>query len=143
VLTTSPPPTVNPDLVTDRAEYRASVDSLFTNFTVGFRFTNPGPDSTYIPFCRAPVSPILEKWLDERWVMVYQNLEMRCQRLPPLFVAPGASLTHALEVAGARPGRNFVPEFNAASASGYYRLLWIDVGQPQRRALSNVFRVVE
>ena len=142
--TSSAPPSTNaPELVTQHSRYRVRADSLLVSVTVAFRYTNAGPDTTFIPKCHHPVRPILEKWIDGRWEMVYQPIQPRCLE-PPVVVAPGASFSYAPEIVGGRAGRNFLPEFRG-EVPGYYRLVWgVHPGRtPPAHAVSNVFELFE
>ena len=139
----APPSTSSPELVTQHSRYRADVDSMLVRVTVAFRYTNTGPDTTFIPKCLHPVRPILEKWIDARWEMVYQPIEPRCFE-PPVVVAPGACFSYSPEIVGGRVGRNLFPEFSG-EVPGYYRLVWgVHPGRGhEEQAVSNVFEIVE
>lgn len=142
----APPATVAPTIVTDRTEYRATVDTMFTRFTVPFRYTNPGPDTMFIPFCRAPSLPVLQRWTGSDWAIVYNAYVPACAA-PPVAVAPGGSIVDTLRVMGARPGGNRRPVFESWFAHGYYRLLGVlgprQGALPFEKRVSNVFRVVQ
>ena len=140
-----PPATVAPTIVTDRTEYRATVDMTLTRLTVPFRYTNAGPDTTFIPFCKSPQPPMLQRWDGSNWTMVYNPYHPLCAA-PPVGVAPGASVIDTLHMIAARPGGNFRPVFESMFVPGYYRLLGM-LGRregtlPFEKRVSNVFRVV-
>jgi hypothetical protein len=155
-LTPAPPPTVDPTVVTDREKYRAIVDAKFTKFVVGYRYTNPGPDTAFIPTCQGPFPPIVERWTGTEWAIVYNSPVPRCAH-PPIVVPPGAAFTDTFEMMGARPGMKYMPTFDAPAVRGYYRLLvpvfagprepgnpFAEGGPvPPDRRRSNVFRVVD
>lgn len=144
---TPPPPSDTPDIETDREVYHATVDTDFVRLTVGLRYWNVGPDTTFIPGCRGPRAPVLDKWEEDQWVTVYYPIEPACGG-PLSVIPPGTSLNYTFHVMGGRPGRNISAEFTARSVPGYYRVVWqvytareTRAPHTTKRAVSRIFRV--
>lgn len=148
------PETPGAPLRTDQSVYTLKTTGGTHHLSIGFTFTNPTARRAYVPTCRTPHPPGLEKWQNGAWVRAYSPVVLQCLG-PPLIIEPGATYTGTLEVNAGRAGANQYPQFQVQSIPGTYRLVWNVLGSwtpdgpepglgrplPLEQRVSNSFRI--
>jgi hypothetical protein len=155
-LGTGPDFSVNGDVPirTDSAIYHVRTTADSHELTIGATFTNRSGATAYIPTCRTPHPPVLQKWESEQWVTVYSPPVLECLG-PPVVIEAGATYEYAYRVlASRRP--NTYPRFETRHIGGLYRLRWHILGSwtpdgpepnlgvelPLEQRVSNTFTIV-
>lgn len=148
------PTTSGAPLQTDRASYRLDTTSRGHQLDIDFTFTNPTGRRVYVPTCRTPHPPGLEKWQNGAWVRAYSPVVLECLG-PPLVIEPGAAYAGTLSIHAGRAGTRQYPQFQVESIPGTYRLVWNVLGNwapdgpepglgtplPLEQRVSNNFRI--
>jgi hypothetical protein len=113
---------------TDSLHYTLSVDPTALGYQVqlGVVFTNRTPRTAYFVNCGGGTSISLEKLVGARWQTVWTPILLACLS-SPITVPPGGTYRRQLDVFGARPGTNMMPQFSMTDLTGVYRLAWHEV----------------
>jgi hypothetical protein len=106
---------------TDRAVYHVRTTGSTHEFTMKLTFTNPTSERVFIPACRMPAVPVIEKWVAGDWVTAYRPVELRC--LGVEVIEAGATYTVTYHVVAAHVPNTF-PRFEVPEIPGTYRLVW-------------------
>ena len=122
---TSASAVARPSLTTDSARYTVRFGRPYYRVRIGFVYRNGTSAPVSANYCRSPAPPMLEKWVDGRWVLAYAPAMLLCKSEPPFRVASGEEYRSVIDVAAAKPGLHFGPELAVASIPGIYRLRWI------------------
>lgn len=139
---------------TDRSAYTLKTTASAHRLSIGFTFTNPTGSRAYVPTCRTPHPPGLEKWQNGAWVRAYSPLVLQCLD-PPLIIEAGATHRGTLDVRAGRAGTKQFPQFQVERIPGTYRLVWTVLGSwtpdgpepglgtplPLQQRVSNSFRI--
>lgn len=141
------PDATKPAIRTDRTEYAARVNGIFTEVTVGMKYVNRTGRHVYAHGCHHPNPPLLEQQVGDGWVVVFAPIVLLCLS-PPEVIAPGTTYSREYSISGARPGTNTSPVLTIPAEGGTYRLVWralrtardIEDGRPLV-AYSNEFRI--
>jgi hypothetical protein len=119
-------------------------------------YTNNTGKPAYLPTCRGPQPPRLQKQVGDTWVMAFEPNVLACEAAP-IEVAAGDSYQYTFRILAGMPGTSFAPRWAVAEIPGTYRVLWeifSDVqgspAQPVRtrnplpvdQEISNTFRLV-
>lgn len=90
--------------------------------TIDLQYTNRTSLPRYLPACRGPVPPVLEKLVHGRWIVVYSPVTLTCLE-PPVVIAPGDTYRYKFQVNAARRGQ-WKPELLVDRVAGKYRVRW-------------------
>src|SRR5689334_12716142 len=124
-----------PAIQTDRTSYVVRDSGGLSSLTIQMTYTNNTGQRVYIPTCRGPQPPRLQKKVGDSWVMAYTPNVLGCEGAP-IVVAPGESYPYTFRVLAGMPGSSFVPRFAVSEVPGTYRVLWEIVtevvGNPNR-----------
>ena len=124
-----------PPIQTDRSSYVVQDSAGLAGLTIQMTYTNNTGQRVYIPTCRGPQPPRLQKKVGDSWVMAYTPNVLGCEGAP-IVVAPGESYPYTFRVLAGMPGSSFVPRFAVSEVPGTYRVLWEIVtevvGNPNR-----------
>jgi hypothetical protein len=101
------------DVRATRDAYEATIDVTFTNPTEG---------PVYIPTCREPNPPVLQKWEGGSWVAAYRPVVLGCLG-PPVVIEAGQSYDYTYRVTASRRPNTY-PRFMVREIPGTYRLQW-------------------
>jgi hypothetical protein len=119
-------------------------------------YTNNTGKRVYIPTCRGPQPPRLQKEVGDSWVVAFSPNILACESAP-IQVDPGDSYPYTFRILAGMPGSSFAPRWAVSEVPGTYRVLWeivTDViGNPSRpeatrnplpveQSISNTFRLV-
>ncbi len=110
-------------LRTDRSEYVITRSDRLIEVTIGLTYLNNTGAPVYVPICRAPYPPDLEKHVNEHWLNAYSPGVLRCLERP-LSIEAGATYRFTYRVAGGLPGSNIGPKFKVQPIAGTYRAVW-------------------
>lgn len=97
--------------------------AVFMNFEIATRLENTGDEDIVLIGCINPSMPVLQKFVEGDWVVVYAVVELRCIS-PPWFLKPGEVHRDTLRVSTILDP-NVVPEAkwdNGIPVDGMYRL---------------------
>jgi hypothetical protein len=111
---------------TDSAVYHVRTTSEAHELTIGVTFTNGTGGTTYIPTCRAPFPPVLQRWNGDQWVTVFSPVVAMCLG-PPVVIPAGSTYHYSYRVMGSRRPNTY-PRFETSEISGTYRLVWQILG---------------
>ena len=136
-------------LVTDSARFVVQFDGSFFTGHIGYTFTNASGDILSKAGCRAPDGPRLEKQVNGRWVVAYDQISLLCRTIPDFTWQPGTKTPALLDVVAAKRGTNSYPQLNVDAVDGVYRLHWDFAIGPDATAegvrtvdvVSNTFRL--
>lgn len=139
-----------PVLVTDASQYVVRTEGDLYRATISYEFKNSTGQMLSRTHCNVPPSPILEKYVEGKWVLAYALVELMCLTIPHFQLAPDSVFRGRLPMVAGKPGSQFGPQFAVESIPGVYRLRWsLRVGpDPESpgaatiQPLSNEFRLV-
>ena len=112
-----------PAIRTDRDRYALNDSAGIARLTIRMRYTNFADRPVYLPTCRGPQPPRLEKRVGDEWVVAYAPVVPFCLGVP-LTVRPGDSFDYNFAILAGMPGTSFAPRFTVADVPGKYRVLW-------------------
>ncbi|MEX0891826.1 MAG: hypothetical protein WEB88_06605 [Gemmatimonadota bacterium] len=144
-------------LVTGGAEFELadafSGRGVGTDIPIGF--INPYDEPVYIVNCNGQLAPLLEKRVDGEWVEFWHGISDMCLS-PPIVIQPRAAFSRLLQVRGAYPGRDVLPEWASSDVAGEYRLVLnsmvfdfdpdgrpFGTDVPRSARTSNTFRLIQ
>ena len=104
-------------MVTDAQEYRLSPDNSGAETVISYTYSNRTGASVAIPNCLGDVTPHLEKFVDDAWVVAWSSPKLDCLSAP---VTIGEGSQYRDELRLPADGRGFV----VSSITGTYRLVW-------------------
>ena len=139
---------------TDSSVYHLRTAGHSHELTINLAYTNPTPGPVYIPTCREPGPPVLQKWVDGKWVTAYSPVVLLCLG-PPVVIRAGEAYSYTYRVLASR-SPNSIPRLQVAEIPGRYRLVWHILGTwtpngpepglgqllPEEQRVSNPFTVV-
>ena len=139
---------------TDKSVYEMRTTTQAHELTIHLAYTNPTAGPVYIPTCREPGPPVLQKWVDGKWVTAYSPVVLLCLG-PPVVIAAGETYRYTYRVFASR-SPNSIPRFEVAKIPGEYRLVWHILGTwtpngpepglgkllPEEERISNTFQIV-
>jgi len=145
-----------PPIQTDRPSYVVRDSNGLASLTIQMTYTNNTGHRVYIPTCRGPQPPRLQKKVGETWVVAFSPNILACET-SPITVSPGDSYPYTFRIIAGMPGSSYVPRFAVSEIPGTYRVLWEIVsdvvGNPARpeatrnplpvdQEVSNTFQLV-
>jgi hypothetical protein len=109
---------------TDREIYTLDWDGAWYRTMVRYTFLNRTGHEVFIVNCNGAFALRLERWTGSRWLPAWSPVLPDCLS-PPIEIATGEHREFTLEVVGARPSGNHYPQFDQATPSGWYRIVWM------------------
>jgi hypothetical protein len=114
--------TGTPAITTDASSYVLEPEWVGLRTSIGIRFLNRSAETMYIVNCRGGLAATLQKRVGGEWVTYWSPVLQQCLSAP-IVVAPGATFEQQLNVWGALPGSNALPQWASADVAGTYRLV--------------------
>lgn len=145
-----------PPIQTDRTVYAVSDSGGLANLTIRMTYRNNTGKAAFLPTCRGPQPPRLQKQVGDAWVVAFAPTVLACEGAP-IEIAAGDSYEYTFRILAGMPGTNYAPRWAVAEIPGTYRVLWeifSDVqGNPARpvttrnplpvdQEISNTFKLV-
>ena len=146
----------SPPIQTDRTVYAVNDSAGLASLTIRMTYRNSTGKSVYLPTCRGPQPPRLQKQVGDAWVVAFAPNVLACEAAP-VTVAAGDSYDYTFRILAGMPGSNFAPRWAVSEIPGTYRVLWEifqgTTGDPRRpgttrdplpveQEISNSFRPV-
>ena len=141
---------------TDRTVYAVDDTAGLARLTIRMTYHNTTGKDVYLPTCRGPQPPRLQKQVDGNWVIAFAPNVLACEGAP-ITVRAGDSYDYTFRILAGMPGTNYAPRFAVSEIPGTYRILWeifsATTGDPSRpsttrdplpidQQVSNTFRLV-
>jgi len=141
---------------TDRSVYTVVDSAGLASLTIRMTYRNTTGKNVYLPTCRGPQPPRLQKQVGDAWVVAFAPNVFACEAAP-ITVAAGDSYDYTFRILAGMPGSNFAPRWAVPEIPGTYRVLWEifqgTTGDPRRpvttrdplpvdQEISNSFRLV-
>jgi hypothetical protein len=145
-----------PPIQTDRTVYVVNDSGGLANLTIRMTYTNNTGKPAFLPTCRGPQPPRLQKQVGDTWVVAFAPTVLACEGAP-IEVAAGDSYDYTFRILAGMPGTSYAPRWAVSDIPGTYRVLWeifSDVqGNPARpvttrdplpvdQEISNTFKLV-
>lgn len=145
-----------PPIQTDRQRYVVTDSAGLSRLTIQLTYRNRTGKSVFLPTCRGPQPPRLQKQVGDTWMVAYAPVILACEG-PPIEIPDGGSYDYTFRILAGMPGTNFAPRWAVSEIPGTYRILWeifSDVeGNPARpvrtrnplpveQEISNTFQLV-
>jgi hypothetical protein len=146
----------SPPIQTDRTVYTVTDSAGLASLTIRMTYRNTTGKDVYLPTCRGPQPPRLQKQVGDEWVVAFAPNVLGCESIP-VTVAAGDSYNYTFRILAGMPGSNFAPRWAVSEIPGTYRVLWeifrTRSGDPRRavttrdplpveQEISNSFRLV-
>jgi len=141
---------------TDRTVYAVDDTGGLARLTIRMTYHNTTGKDVYLPTCRGPQPPRLQKEVNGSWVIAFAPNVLACEGAP-ITVRAGDSYDYTFRILAGMPGTNYAPRFAVSEIPGTYRILWEifsgTTGDPSRpsttrdplpidQQISNTFRLV-
>jgi hypothetical protein len=141
---------------TDRTVYAVDDTAGLARLTIRMTYHNTTGKDVYLPTCRGPQPPRLQKEVNGSWVIAFAPNVLACEGAP-ITVRAGDSYDYTFRILAGMPGTNYAPRFAVSEIPGTYRILWeifsATTGDPSRpsttrdplpidQQVSNTFRLV-
>lgn len=104
------------------AEYVIARTPSSYSAEIAFTYVNLTGVPLYIPGCRGPEPPVLEKHEDGNWTYAFRPVTLDCLS-PSLRLDPGAEWTDTLVIWAGTTGSRVYPKFRVKEIPGIYRLM--------------------
>ena len=145
-----------PPIETDRTVYAVDDTAGLARLTIRMTYRNNTGKDVYLPTCRGPQPPRLQKEVNGSWVVAFAPNVLACEGAP-ITVRAGDSYDYTFRILAGMPGTNYAPRFAVSEIPGTYRILWeifsATTGNPSRpsttrdplpieQQISNTFRLV-
>ncbi|HEY8460304.1 MAG TPA: hypothetical protein VIM99_07990 [Blastocatellia bacterium] len=123
---------------TDKRAYKVTVTQRSVKFQINYSYVNRTDGVVFLPSCKKPYRPRLEKKVGDRWVAVVDSVGLMCGG-PPIRIGPGKTYRGSFEVEAFLPGNGKQPELkiDVAEIEGVYRLVHVFSGEKQIFALKD------
>ena len=146
----------SPPIQTDRTVYAVNDSAGLASLTIHMTYRNNTGKDVYLPTCRGPQPPRLEKQIGDAWVVAFAPNVFACESAP-VTVPAGTSYDYTFRILAGMPGTNYAPRFAVSEIPGTYRVLWeifqSTSGDPRRavttrdplpvdQEVSNTFKLV-
>jgi hypothetical protein len=131
---------------TDKKAYKVAVTQRSVKFAIHYSYVNRTGGVVFLPSCKKPFRPSLEKKADGRWTPVVDPMGVECAG-PPVRIGPGKTYRGSFDVEAFLPGNNLRPQLkiDAGEIEGVYRLVHVFSGQnrifPLEDRVSNEFNL--
>ena len=112
-----------PPIQTDRTSYVVRDTNGLASLTIRMTYTNNTGHRVYIPTCRGPQPPRLQKKVGDSWAVAFSPNILACED-SPITVSPGDSYPYTFRILAGMPGSNYAPRFAVSEIPGTYRVLW-------------------
>jgi hypothetical protein len=112
-----------PPIQTDRRSYVVRDTNGLASLTIQLTYTNLTGHRVYIPTCRGPQPPRLQKKVGDNWVVAFSPNILACEAAP-ITVSPGDTYPYTFRILAGMPGSSYVPRFSVSELPGTYRVLW-------------------
>jgi hypothetical protein len=141
---------------TDRTVYAVDDSGGLAHLTIRMTYHNTTGRDVYLPTCRGPQPPRLQKEVNGTWVVAFAPNVLACEAAP-IVVRSGDSYPYTFRILAGMPGSSYAPRFAVSEIPGTYRILWEifrgTAGNPSRpsttrdplpveQEISNSFRLV-
>jgi hypothetical protein len=115
---------VDAPIQTDKKVYKVTVTPQSVKFTINYTYVNRTAGAVFLPVCRSPYRPVIEKKNEGRWEPVFQPIELMCAQRP-VRIEPGGKYRETFKVEAFLPGNNMHPKFevDVREIEGVYRLV--------------------
>jgi hypothetical protein len=148
--------TSSPPIETDRTVYAVDDTAGLSRLTIRMTYRNSTGKDVYLPTCRGPQPPRLQKEVNGSWVVAFAPNVLACESTP-ITIRAGDSYAYTFRILAGLPGTNYAPRWAVAEIPGTYRVLWevftgmsSDRGRtittrdplPVEQEISNTFRLV-
>jgi hypothetical protein len=137
---------VEAPIQTDKKVYKVAVTQRSVKFAINYSYVNRTGGVVFLPSCKKPYRPSLEKKVEGRWTPAVEAIGIMCGG-PPIRIAPGKTYRGSFEVEAFLPGNNMHPELkiDVNEIEGVYRLAHVFSGQnqpfPLEKRISNEFNL--
>jgi hypothetical protein len=147
------PESSDPPIQTSADEYLLETTSIGWETEISFVYANRSDGPYFLPNCGGSYDYVLEKLVEDRWVVAWGPILPACQS-PVIRIDAGAALADTIGVFAGFPGTRFHPQFQMANPEGVYRIMVATLGSydgdrypfgdriPREQRVSNEFRLV-
>jgi hypothetical protein len=131
---------------TDKKAYKVAVTQQSVKFAVNYSYANHTGGVVFLPSCKKPYRPSLEKKVESRWTPVVDSMGLECGG-PPVRIGPGKTYRGSFAVEAFLPGNDRRPQLkiDVKEIEGVYRLVHVFSGQnrifPLEERASNEFNL--
>ena len=108
---------------TDRTVYAVDDTAGLARLTINMTYHNTTGKDVYLPTCRGPQPPRLQKEVNGNWVVAFAPNVLACEGVP-ITVRAGDSYDYTFRILAGMPGTNYAPRFAVSEIPGTYRILW-------------------
>jgi hypothetical protein len=112
-----------PPIETDRTVYAVDDTGGLARLTIRMTYRNGTGKDVYLPTCRGPQPPRLQKEVNGNWVIAFAPNVLGCEGAP-ITVRAGDSYDYTFRILAGMPGTNYAPRFAVSEIPGTYRILW-------------------
>ena len=113
-----------PPIATDRVVYAVDDTLPIVRLTINMVYRNTTGGDVYLPTCRGPQPPRLQKKVgDSSWVVAFSPNVMGCEE-SPITIRAGDEYPYSFQIVAGKPGSSFAPRFAVSELPGTYRVLW-------------------
>lgn len=113
----------SPPIQTDRTVYAVNDSAGLARLTIRMTYRNNTGKTVYLPTCRGPQPPRLQKQVGDEWVIAFAPNVLGCEGVP-VAVAAGDTYDYTFRILAGMPGSNFAPRWAVSEIPGTYRVLW-------------------
>jgi hypothetical protein len=131
---------------TDKKAYKVTFTKRSVKFAINYSYVNHTGGVVFLPSCKKPYRPSLEKKVEGRWTPVVDSIGLECGG-SPVRIGPGKTYRGSFDVEAFLPGNNLRPELkiDVNELDGLYRLVHVFSGQnrifPLEDRVSNEFNL--
>lgn len=115
--------TSGPPIETDRTVYAVNDSGGLLRLTIRMTYRNNTGKDVYLPTCRGPQPPRLQKQVGDAWVVAFAPNILACESAP-ITVRAGDSYAYDFRILAGAPGSNYAPRWAVSEIPGTYRVLW-------------------
>ena len=131
---------------TDKKAYKVAVTQRSVKFAINYSYVNRTGGAVYLPSCKKPYRPSLQKKVEGQWTPVVESMGTDCAGAP-VRIGPGKTYRGSFDVEAFLPGNSLRPELkiDVQQIEGVYRLVHVFSGQnrifPLEDRVSNEFNL--
>lgn len=108
---------------TDRPVYVVNDSANVARLTIHMTYRNNTGKDVFLPTCRGPQPPRLQKQVGDSWVVAFAPNVLGCEE-PPISVRAGDSYEYTFNILAGMPNSGYAPRFAVSEVPGTYRILW-------------------